>query len=75
MKIDWTKVKEGCSLMQTLEKENKQLKDQLQQKENIVKEVREYVKQLIDLKEEDYLKSVSLIYIEKILEILDREEK
>lgn len=44
----------------------------LQQKENIIKEIREYVKQLIDLKEEDYLKSVNLIYIEKILEILDK---
>ena len=47
----------------------------LQQKEGIIKEAREYVKQLIDLKEEDYLKSVSLIYIEKILEILDKENK
>lgn len=39
---------------------------------NIIEKIREYVKQLIDLKEEDYLKSVNLIYIEKILEILDK---
>jgi len=54
--------------------ERNELQNQLQQKENIIKGVREYVKQLIDLKEGDYLKSVSLIYIEKILEILDKGE-
>ena len=52
-----------------------ELEQELQQKENIIKEVRKYVKQLIDLIEKDYLKSVSLIYIEKILEILEKENK
>ena len=29
MKIDWNKVEEGYSLMQTIEKENKELKQEL----------------------------------------------
>lgn len=43
--------------------------------QSIIEEAREYVKQLIDLKKEDYLKSVNLIYIEKILEILEILDK
>ena len=47
--------------------ENKQLKSQLQQKENIIKEVREYIKNMKtwDI-EQDYDKK-------KLLEILDKE--
>lgn len=48
---------------------------ELERLNNIIEEVREYTKQLIDLKEEDYLKSVNLIYIEKILEILEILDK
>ena len=57
--------------------ENEQLKDQLQQKENIIKEVREYIeenKQYAEL--EDYGKNGEY-YIDEIglLEILDKADK
>ena len=55
--------------------ENKQLKSQLQQKENTIKEVREYIKQLLEYKKEDYYKGISLEYVERILDILEGNKK
>ena len=43
MKIDWTKVKEGFTTMDVLKEENKELKQEIERLENIIKEVREYV--------------------------------
>ena len=67
MKIDWNKVEEGYSLMQVIEKENKQLKSQLQQKENIIKEAREYIKEHKNLNW--YVESC---YIDDLLQILNK---
>lgn len=39
MKIDWGKVKEGYSLMQTLEKENKELKKEIERLNKIINEL------------------------------------
>ena len=51
------------------------LLDYIQQKENIIKEVREYIKQLLEYKKEDYYKGVSLDYVERILDILEGDLK
>ena len=51
------------------------LLDYIQQKENIIKEVREYIKQLLEYKKEDYYKGVSLDYVERILNILEGDLK
>ena len=51
------------------------LQKQLQQKENIIKEVREYIEQLLEYKKEDYYKGVSLDYVERILDILKGDLK
>ena len=51
------------------------LLDYIQQKENIIKEVREYIKQLLQYKKEDYYKGVSLDYVERILDILEGDLK
>ena len=65
-----------------LEQENEQLKDQLQQKENIIKEVREYIEnntlfsEDYDYDEEDNLKwngAYDYKEREELLEILDKE--
>lgn len=75
MKIDWTKVKEGLTTMDILKEENKELKEQLQQKENIIKEVREYIEHenfkrniLVGVSTEKYTRDI----LNKILEILDK---
>ena len=75
MKIDWNKVEEGYSLMQTLEKENKQLKSQLQQKENIIKEVRDYIlsNQNAELSVDSYFKYEDLVEFNDILRLLDKD--
>ena len=59
-------------------KENKQLQSQLQQKENIIKEVREYIEHenfkrtiLVGVSTKKYTKDI----LNKILEILDKENK
>ena len=48
------------------------LQNQLQQKENIIKEVREYI-----LKEDEWVKNSNykLLKTDKLLEILDKENK
>ena len=51
------------------------LEQKLQQKENIIKEVREYIEQLLEYKKEDYYKGVSLDYVERILDILKGDLK
>jgi len=49
---------------------NKQLKSQLQQKENIIKEVREYMKKIL----KEYMRNENeSIIARKVLEILDKE--
>jgi cell division septum initiation protein DivIVA len=55
---------------QMLEKEIEKLKSQLQQKENIIKEVREYINE-----NEDYFYNYPLVSREHLLEILDKENK
>lgn len=52
-----------------------EIRYQLQQKENIIKEVREYVKQLLEYKKEDYYKGVSLEYIERIIDIINQDKR
>lgn len=69
VKIDWNKVEDGYSIMQTLKKENKRLKDQLQQKENIIKELREYIEKA------SYFQGNKVLNEKDILEILDKENK
>ena len=54
----------------------KKVLDQLQQKENIIKEVREYIKEHIRIDDEypDYMEMLIEEY-DKLLEILDKEGK
>lgn len=55
-----------------LEEENKQLKSQLQQKENKEKEIRKYMKKI----SEEYMRNENeSIIARKVLEILDKENK
>ena len=62
-----------------LKKENEYLQNQLQQKENIIKEIREYIKTQIPIvKAEMGIPNINtsaseLLNYEKILEILDKE--
>ena len=51
------------------------LESQIKQKENIIKEVREYIEQLLEYKKEDYYKGISLDYVERILDILEGDLK
>ena len=53
--------------------ENKQLKSQLQQKENIIKEVREYIKENCIDDEFEINLTFKERNIKKVLEILDKE--
>ncbi len=57
--------------------ENKQLKSQLQQKENIIKEVREYIenKEFINYKKGLGNFERMLKHRQELLEILDKEDK
>ena len=52
-----------------------QLAREYEKLENIIKEVREYIKQLLEYKKEDYYKGVSLDYVERILNILEGDLK
>lgn len=63
--------KNQSAIIQALSLENSKLQNQLQQKENTIKEVREYIKQLLEYKKEDYYKGVSLDYVERILDIME----
>ena len=57
----------------TLNKQIEELKSQLQQKENIIKEVREYIeKHIVMFKNGDILVDMN---IDELLEILDKEDK
>ena len=58
-----------------LEQENKQLKEQLQQKEDIINKAKEYIEPKLNMKNKD---GVSFLlfkrsHVEKILEILDNK--
>ena len=63
MKIDWNKVKEGLSLQDVIKAENKELREENNRLESIIKEAREYV---------DKWENVGRY---KLLEILDKEDK
>ena len=54
-----------------IDRENRELKSQLQQKENIIKEVREYMKKQLELLPH-YMYEAEMY---KLLEILDKENK
>ncbi len=58
-----------------IDRENRELKSQLQQKENIIKEVREYIENLRD--DDEYAEALDFSYEDrdKLLEILDKENK
>ncbi len=56
-------------------KKIKQLERKLQQKENIIKEVREYIKDACYLDEINYPNSLGHKQTMKVLEILDKENK
>ena len=43
MKIDWSRVEERYSLIQTLRKENKELKQEIERLNNIIKELEDYM--------------------------------
>ena len=49
-----------------------ELRTQLQQKENIIKEVREYIEQLLEYKKD---KKVSSEYIERIIDITNQDKR
>ena len=90
MKIDWSKVKEGFTLQDVIKAENKELKNridkvvndyentknQLQQKDNIIKEVREYIEEHLEREYFDYdILEANTIYnrdLYKVLKILDK---
>jgi len=61
------RVSETCKNLKT---ENECLENQLQQKENILKEVREYINE-----NEDYFYNYPLVSRERLLEILEKENK
>ncbi len=61
---------ETLNLLSEQNKENKQLKSQLQQKENIIKEVREYIENDMKLKDNFMIDEDGAKYL---LEILDKE--
>lgn len=72
--MKWYKEGDCCNDIVELRKENKQLKSQLQQKENIIKEVREQInkdrgKQYSDLEKKAFYCNKT----NKLLEILDKE--
>ena len=53
MKIDWNRVEERYSLIQTLRKENKELKQEIERLNNIIKETIEYIENMPYLQEVD----------------------
>ena len=63
------------SLVNSCQKEIRKLKDQLQQKENIKKEVREYIKQFVDAQKTYPYVDLRAFDLDKVLEILDKESK
>lgn len=65
MKIDFNKVEDGYSLMQTIQKENKKL-------HSIIKEVREYIE---NNGHYDFYNLDVAVDGEKLLEILDKERE
>ena len=65
----------GRSMYDAIYFKIEELENQLQQKENIIKEVREYIEQLLEYKKEDYYKGISLDYVERILDILEGDLK
>lgn len=58
--------------LDTLETEYNSLQNQLHQKENIIKEIREYIEQLLEYKKD---KKVSLEYIERIIDIINQDKR
>ena len=57
-----------------LEEENKQLKEQLQQKENIIKEVREYIEETCYYDELENYSNMTSDEVKELLKILDKEK-
>ena len=77
MNIDWNKVKDGLTTMDVLKEENKELKEEIERLNNIIKEVREYTNKMMTLAERKRKKGEEngalYVAVADILEILDRE--
>ena len=65
----WEIAKGQSAIIQALSIENSKLENQLQQKENIIKEVREYIIKQVHRNQQFYEMD-----IDNILEILDKKE-
>ena len=70
MKIDWTKVKEGFTTMDVLKEENKELKEEIERLNNIIKRLEEDLREM-------YLTfgEFSEEYTENIIKKLKGEDK
>ena len=67
-------IKELCDSWLILDDATNKQMEEIERLNNIIKEAREYIEQLLDYKKEDYYKGISLEYVKKILEILDKEK-